>query len=217
MPCPIQNHLALGIDLGLHGLHAVAQSRLGKNHVQGHQIIIALGNGLPMGRSLGRQLCQNSLNFLLFLNQQLPQLVIGLYRLHGLHKERSAAGGDIVNHAGNGVFILAAHRHHIAVSPHGNDRLPQKLGIAGRGNDLLQALPHLGSGLTHMPPDVVQGRAGTVGNLLLTDNCVCDFILQEPIGGQRPEIAVQGAGFDAVPFPVSLHAPGGPKHARNPK
>ncbi len=217
MPRPVQHHLALGVDLGLHGFHAVAEPCFGKNQVQRHQIVIALGNGFPMGCRFGRQLRQNSLDFLLFFNQQLPQLIIRLHRLHGLHKKRSAAGRDIVNHARNGVFILAAHRHHIAVPPHGDNGLPQVFGIARRGDDLLQALPNLCPGLAHMPPDVVQGWAGTVGNLLLADNGVGDLVLQKAIGGQRPEITVQRSGFNAVSFAVCLDAPCCPKHPRNPK
>ena len=89
------------------------------------------------------------------------------------------------------ALILALDRHHIAVSPQGDDGVPEILGVAGRGDDLLQGVLDLRALDAHMPPDVCKLTAGSVGDLLLGENGICDLFLQIAVGRKFLEIDVQ--------------------------
>ena len=120
-----------------------------------------------------------------------------------------------MHQAGNGPLMLCLYRHHIAVLPHGDDGLLQGLGIAGRGDDLLQGVPGPGGGGPHLAADVGQLRAGAVGNLILAADGGADLLLQELVGMEGVEQMVDGRFAHGVIGNIAPHQPGALKHPGN--
>ena len=191
MPRPLQLRCSVGADLRLHAVHPQGKPGLGEDHIQRRQHLHAQVDALSEGCGLGGKLRQNPFDLLAFLDQQLPQGVVGVDRRHRLNKEGAAGGGHIMDKARDLALILALDRHHIAVSPQGDDGVPEILGVAGRGDDLLQGVLDLRTLNAHMPPDVCKLTAGSVGDLLLGENGIGDLFLQIAVGGKLLEIDVQ--------------------------
>ena len=209
-----QLQLAISADLRLHGVHGIGQLGAGKNTVDGHQHLIVVVDGVLIQGRLRRQLCQNPLNFRLFLDLQFPQFVVGVDRLHGLHKEGAAGSGHVVDQTGNVILALAFHRHHKPSGTDGHNALPQRLGIGGRRDDFLQGFPDFAALDSDMAADIRQRAAGAVGNLLLGDDGIGNPVFQIFIGRQLPEIDIQTRG-NSVGVGVSLDGPGHPETGCN--
>ena len=108
------------------------------------------------------------LDLKLFLGRELAQLVVGLDGRHRLDKERHARGGDVVHESRHGALVVCLDRDDIAVRAHGNDRLLQGPGIAGRGDDLLQRVARPRGRRAHIPPDRGEICRGAVRDLIFT-------------------------------------------------
>ena len=144
---------------GLAGLHLQGELSPGEDGVQQDQQGIVLPDILLMGGALGGQLRQDAFNLLFLPGRQLTQLVIGLHHPHGLNEEGGAAGGHVVDQAGDGVLVLRLHRYHVPVGADGNDGLLEVFGLVG-GDQPLEDVPHPGLGGAHVPPDGGQLAAG---------------------------------------------------------
>ncbi|CUP68050.1 Uncharacterised protein [Flavonifractor plautii] len=195
---------------GLAGIHPGGQLGPGKDHVQHHQQIVVLDDILFMPGAVGGELPQDALYLLFLPGLELPQLVVGLDHPHRLDKKGAAGAGHVVDQAGNVVFVLRLHRHHIPAGAHGDDGLLEVLGLRG-GDQLLQDVPHLGGRGPDVPPNVGQLRAGGVGDLVLPQNGGGNLVLQEAVGGQGGEKVVD-AGL-LIPLPGGV-VPGGPGAAQ---
>ena len=214
VPGPAQDN-APGLTGGALTVQFIAELGLGKDQIQPYQNLKVGRNIVPMLRAVGRQLRQDAVDLDLLLGGQLPQLVIGLDGGHGLNKQGSAGGRNIMHQAGNGPLMLCLYRHHIAVLPHGDDGLLQGLGIAGRGNNLLQGIPGPGSSGPHLAADVGQLRAGPVGDLILTADGGADLLFQKLVGMEGIEQVVDGRFAHGVIGDVAPHQPGTLKHPGN--
>ena len=113
---------------------------------------------------------------------------------------------------GHRVLVVGAHRQHIAVGAHGDDRLLQGLGVGRRGQDLVQRVPCPGRGRAHLAPDIREVRRGAVGDLVLGRDGRQDPLFQEFVRPQRVEEAVDAA---RLLFPVGQ--PGGGRSAPAPR
>ncbi len=100
MPGPAQGHAAPAADLRAAGVELIAQLRPCKDHIQLHQNVVVPEDVLHLGSAGGGQLPQDAVDLLLLPGLQLLQLVVGLHHAHGLHKQRSPGGGDVVDQAG---------------------------------------------------------------------------------------------------------------------
>ena len=114
-----------------------------------------------------------------------------------------------MDQAGDGVFELRLHRHHIAVGADGDDGLLEVLGLVG-GEDPLQNITDLGLRGPDVAADGGQLAAGRVGQLVLPDDGVGDGLLQEAVGGEGAEQVGDGSLF--LPGPVVLDGAGAPQH-----
>ena len=117
-----------------------------------------------------------------------------------------------MDQAGDGVFVLRLHRHHVPVGADGDDGLLEVLGLVG-GDELLQDVPHLGLRGTHVPADGGQLGAGRVGNLLLPQDGIGDGVLQKAVGGEGPKEVGDGGLF--LSPAVLPHAAGAAQHRRD--
>ena len=131
MAHPAQPQGAVPPDLGTHGVHPVAQLAPGEDHVQVHQGVVVPLDVLPVGRRLGGELRQDPLDLLLLLGLELNELIVGLHHPHGLHEQRGAGGGDVVDQARQISLVLGLHRHHEPAVPLGDDGLLEDLAVGG--------------------------------------------------------------------------------------
>ena len=113
------------------------------------------------------QLRQNPLDLLLLLQLQFPQGIVGIDGGHGLDEVGAAGGGNVMDKARYIIAALRFDRHHIAALADCDNGLPEELGIGGRGNDLLKAVPDLARLNAHMAANVRQSGRGIVGDLFL--------------------------------------------------
>ena len=215
MPRPFQGNGAPPYYLRAAAVHGIAQLRPGKDHIQMHQHVVVQQDVLHGVSALGGQLPQNALDLLFLPGLQLLQLIVGLHHAHGLHEQRGAGGGDVVDKAGDAALALRLHRHHEPPVPLGDQRLLQHLGVGGGGDDLLQDLPSLGGGDPHFPPDVRQLGAGGVGDGLLVQNGAVDTVLQIPVGVQSAEKAVDGRGLALALCVIFADPPGRRQQSRD--
>ena len=195
----------------LHPPHLGGELGPGEDHVQSHQGAVILLDGLARPSAVRAQLGQDALNLLLLLALQLLELVVGVDHPHGLDEEGAARAGHVVHQAGDVVLVLALHRHHIPAPPHGDDGLPQVLGLVGTQQPV-EHLPHLPRRHPDVPADVRQLRRGPVGDLLFAENGAGDLVLQEPVGGEGLEVAVQHRLGGGLARAVLLHGAGAAQH-----
>ena len=196
-------------------VHGIAQLCSGKNSVQLHQHIVVVEDGLPRRGALTAEHPQDTVDLLVLLGLQLLHLVVGLHHAHGLHKQCGAGGGHIVDKAWQTALALRFHRHHESAVPLGDEGLLQHLGVGWRGDDALQDLAALGGRHPHLPPDVRQLGAGSVGDGLLVQDGPADAVLQIFIGPQGGEQPVDGRGFPLPLRIVVADPPCGCQHAGN--
>ena len=86
MPGLAQLYSALIVHNGRACTHLIGKLCLGEDHIQLYQHLVVQIDGFSITCCLGRQLRQNPLNFLLFLQFQLPQGIICVDCGHGFHK-----------------------------------------------------------------------------------------------------------------------------------
>ena len=158
--------LALGV--GLAAVELVGELGLGKDQIQPDQYLVVGVDVVAVLGAVGGELCEDALDLKLFLGRELAQLVVGLDGRHRLDKERHARGGDVVHESRHGALVVCLDRDDIAVRAHGNDRLLQGPGIAGRGDDLLQRVARPRGRRAHIPPDRGEICRGAVRDLIFT-------------------------------------------------
>ena len=215
MPGPPQVDGPVPANLRAHAVHLVAELAPGKDQVQMDQRVVVPLDILPVGRRFRGQLRQNAFDLLLLLGLQLDQLVVGLDNAHGLHEQRGAGGGNVVDQTRQIAFVLCLYRHHKATVPLGDDSLLQNLAVAGGGDDLLQNLAALGLGRPHMPPDIRQLRAGRVGDGVLVHDAALDLLLQKTVAMEGQKQVVDGRLFRGLVVEVLPGPAGGGQHPRD--
>ena len=113
-----------------------------------------------------------------------------------------------MDQAGDLVFELRLHRHHVPPRALGDDVLLEVLGLGG-GEDALQNVPHLALRGPHVPADGGQLGAGRVGQLPVPHDGAGDRVLQEAVGLQGPEEDVDGGLVLLVALAIVLGGAGG--------
>ena len=207
-------HPAGVIHNGRPGPHFVGQLCLCEDDIQLHQQTVIQIDVLGMSSRLTGQLRQNPLNFLLLLQLQLPQCVVGIHSGHGLHEISRAGGGDIMHQTGNIIFTFGFHGYHIPSLTDGDDGFPKELAVSRRGNNLLKAVPDFSGLNAHMAADVRQFRGCGVRNFLLRKNRTEDSVFQIFIGSQSVEQRIQDCGL-VVFRHIALDGSGTAEHSAN--
>ena len=118
-----------------------------------------------------------------------------------------------MDQAGDIVFVLTLHGHHVAAPPHGDDGVLKIFGLVGR-DEAAQHVPHLARRRPDVPPDVGQLRRGRVGDLILAQDRAGDLVLQKAVGGEAVEVTVQHR-LPLAPAAVLPHRAGTAKHLGN--
>ena len=195
--------------LFLHGgrltVQLVAELGLGEDEIQPGQQLKIRVNILPVLGAVGGELGKDALDLKLLLGGQLPQLVVGLDRRHGLHEQGLPRGGDVVHQPRHRALVIGPHGHHIAVGAHGDDRLLQRLGVRGRGEDLLQGVARSRGGGAHLAADGGKLRGRPVRDLVLPDDGGVDLLLQKLVGAQGIEQGVDGGLAHGIVPDVAAH------------
>ena len=193
----------------------VGELCLGKNEVEAHEHVKVARDVLPVRGALGRELGEDALDLRLFTCAQLPQLVVCLHGGHRLDEQRRAGGRHVVHEAGHGALVLRLDRHHVALGAHGDDRLLQRLGIARRGDDLLQRIVHARARGADQPADGRQLARRAVGDLVLAGDGGEDLLLQKAVGLQGAEEVVDARLVLPLAGAVAAHAARRLQHARD--
>ena len=193
----------------------VGELCLGKNEVEAHEHVKVARDVLPVRGALGRELSEDALDLRLFTCAQLPQLVVRLHGGHRLDEQRRAGGRHVVHEAGHGALVLGLDRHDIALGAHGDDRLLQRLGIARRGDDLLQRIVHARARGADQPADGRQLARRAVGDLVLAGDGGEDLLLQKAVGLQGAEEVVDARLVLPLAGAVAAHAARRLQHACN--
>ena len=115
-----------------------------------------------------------------------------------------------MDHAGEAAPVFGLHRHDKTAVALGDDAVLQGLGIAG--GDLGQNIPHLGGGGADLAADLIELRAGVVGDLLLRHDGGLDLFFQIFVPGEEGEVPVQGGLLPLTLVPVVLSQAGGAQH-----
>ena len=193
----------------------VGELGLGKNEVQAHEHVKVARDILPVRGALGRELGEDALDLRFFARAQLPQLVVRLHGGHRLDEQRRTGGRHVVHEAGHGALVLCLDRHHVALGTHGDDRLLQRLGIARRGDDLLQRVVHTRTRGADQPADGRQLARRAVGDLVLAGDGGEDPLLQKAVGLQGAEEVVDARLVLPLAGAVTAHAARRLQHARD--
>ena len=216
MPCIAQLYPALVVHHRLPGTHPVSQLRLGKDHIKPYQHGKVQVDIIPMRGSFTGQFRKDPFNFLLFLDLQLAQGIVGIDRRHGFHKIGRTGGGYIVHKTGHIIFALTLHRHHIAALANGDDRIPEELGIGRRRNDLLQAIADLARLDLHVAANIRKLGTSIVRNFFLGQNSPKDPVFQVLFGTQSLKKRIDN-GFLFIFGDVTLDSSGAAKHCGDPQ
>ena len=120
-----------------------------------------------------------------------------------------------MHEAGHGALMLRLDRHHVALGTHGDDRLLQRLGIARRGDDLLQRVVHARARGADQPADGRQLARRAVGDLVLAGDGGEDLLLQKAVGLQGAEEIVDARLVLPLAGAVAAHAARRLQHARD--
>ena len=211
MPGPDQLQGAVGPNFRLDGAHLIGKLGLGEDHVQLRQQLVVRLDLIPVLGGHGGQLRQDALDLRLLRQGQLPQGVVGVDGAHGLNEEGAAGGGHVVHQAGDGGLALRLDRHHVAVAPHGDDGLPQGLGVGGRRDDFVQGFLDLGALCPHFAADRSQLAAGGVGDLVLGEDGPGDAVLEVAVGHELVEQGIED-GVHVVAVAVGLDGAGAAQH-----
>ncbi len=193
----------------------VAELGLGEDQVQPGQQLEVRVDVLPVLGAVGGELGEDPLDLELLLGRQLAQLVVGLDRRHRLDEQGLASGGDVVHKPRHRALVVGPDGHDVAVGAHRDDRLLQRLGVGGRGEDLLQRVPRPCRGGAHLAPDRGKLRGSAVRDLLLPHDGGVDLFFQKLVGPQRVEQGVdRGLAHGIVPD-VAAHQPRALEHPRD--
>ena len=173
----MQDNFPILAHLGHHGLHLIGHLCLGKNQIQLHRILVAVNNGIGKAPRFLGQLQQDAGDLVLLIGAQNANLIVQLHHTHGLDKHRGAAGGGVVDQAGNLPAELRFDRHHVTSAPLGDDALLKVL-LVGRGADqLVQLFPHPLGSCTDLPANSRQRGRGIIRHFFLIDDTHEDFFL----------------------------------------
>ena len=194
-------------------IELVGKLCLGKDEVEAHEHVKVARNVLAVRRALGRELGKDALDLGLFARVQLPQLVVRLHGGHRLDEQRRAGGRHIVHEPGHGALVLGLDRHDVALGARGDDRFLQRLGIARRGDDLLQRIVHARARRTDQAADGRKLARRAVGDLVLTGDGGEDLLLQIAVCLQRAEEVVDARLVLPVARAVAAHGARRLQHA----
>ena len=211
MPGISQLYPALVVHQRRPGIHAISQLGFCKDDIQSNQHIQIQLDVLPMGCRFRGQLRQNPLDFLLLLQFQFTQCVVGINSGHGLDEKGRSAGRNVMYQTRHIVAALGFHGYHIPSVPDGDNRFPEELGIGRRRNNLLQAVPNLGRLNPHMTANVCKGRAGRVSDFLFGENRTKNPVFQVFVGAEGIEQGCQN-GLFIILGDVALDGSGRTQH-----
>ena len=195
------------------GVHLVGELGLGKNDVEAHEHVEVQRNILAVGSTVCAELGEDALDLGLFLRAELAQLVVRLHGRHRLDEERRAGTGNIVDEPRYRALVLGLDGHDIALGARGDDGFLQRLGIARRGDDLLQRVMDSRAGRADQSADGGQLRRSRVRDLVLPDDGARDLFLQEFVRLQGVEKIIDAGLFLALEGAVAAHASRGGKDA----
>ena len=216
MPGIAQLYPALIVHQRRPGTHPEGKLRLGKDHIQIDEQAHIHVDIFPVGCRLRGKLRKDPLDLLLLLQFQFTQGIVGVHCGHGFHKIGGAGGGYIMHKTGNVVFAFTLHGHHIAALTDGDDRLPEKFGVCGRRNNLLQTITDLARLDAHMTADIRKLRACVVSDLFLAEDSAADPVFQVFVRHKAAEHGIQHGSL-VLFVTVAFHRPGAAKHTGDPQ
>ena len=178
---------------------------LGEDDVQPHEHIKVQRDVLAVGGAVGTELSQDALDLRLLLRAQLPELIVCLHCRHGLDEERRAGAGHVVHESGHGPLVLGLDGDDVALGARRDDGLLQGLGVARRGDDLLQRVVHSRARRADEPADGGKLGARRVRDLVLAHDGAGDLVLQKIIRLQGVEEIVDAGLLLALDGAVAAH------------
>ena len=134
--------VALCIKQGLCPIHGKGKICLCKNKVKLRQQFQIPLNRKRICRHHIRKGNQNLFDFFLFLRLQLLDFIVQLNHTQGLHKQRRACVGLIVNHSRKGASVFRLNRHAISVITNGNHKILQHIAVCRGIDNPIQMLLH---------------------------------------------------------------------------
>ncbi len=132
-----------------------------------------------------RQLCQHLFDFLLFLDEELPEGIIEFHDRCRLDEKGRACLGLIVHQARHLRLILCLYRQAVAIVPHG-DHIVLEIGGAAAVYHLCQLGMNPFIGLQDAAAHLFEGRAGIICHFLLGENAPAD--LGRKLGQRRQAV-----------------------------
>ena len=173
----------------------VGKLRLGKDEVEPDEHVKIEGDILAVRGAVGGELHEDALNLGLLLCAQLPQLIVRLDGGHRLDEERGAGAGHVVHETGDAALVFGLDGDDVALGAHGDDRLLQRLGVARRGDDLLQRIVHPRARGADQAADGGELRRRRVRNLVLAHDGTGDLVLEELVRLQSGEHVVNAGAL----------------------
>ncbi len=153
MPRLFQHDPAMVVDFRQGCLHPVGEVCFGKDHIELHRRAVAADDRVGKVAGFCGKLCQDPLDFFLFLQLKHPYLIVQFHGVHRLDKQRRSASGRVVNQAGHLAPVLCPNRDDKAAAPDGDDRILQIFLISCGPRHPVQHLPRFRRGCTDLPPD----------------------------------------------------------------
>ena len=193
----------------------VGQLRLGEDEVEPDEHVEIEGDVLAVRGAVGGELHEDALDLGLLLRAQFAQLVVRLDGGHRLDEERGAGAGHVVHEAGDAALVLGLDGNDIALGAHGDNRLLQRLGVARRGDDLLQRVVHPCARGADQAADGGELRRRGVRNLVLAHDGAGDLVLEELVRLQGGEHVINAGALLLFTQTVGAHGAGSREHARN--
>ena len=183
------------VELGQRCAHLLGQHALGKGEIQMVQDVDIAAQRIRVRCKLPGQRLQNAGDLLLFAGAQLFEVIAHFHHSNRLHKQRCACGALVMHDAGHIGAALCLDGDAVAIPAHCNDGVLQKLGVAAGVDHVVELIAHTLVGGTDLPADGAQLRAGTVGDFLLAEDGIVDFLLHASQRGQAGSQAGQDRGI----------------------
>ena len=200
MPCLAETDTPFRVEYRGGAVHIHGKARPGKDKIKvGHQLHVQQ-DLFCMSRGLSAQRGQDGFDLFLFLQLQLPDVVVELHDRHRLDKECCAGGGLVVDHAGDLVFIFCFDGDTVPAAAHGDDGI---LKIIARASvyDGIQLCVDPVIGIPDGSADM--GKTGTcvIAHLILREDASPDLRGERGERLERAEHGFEGIVYGGiVPF-----------------
>ena len=155
---------------GRKGFHIGGKIGFCKVKIQRGTDDVVAADSICPGAAFCTQLCNDALDFLLFLAFQYPDVIVGFHNGHRFYKEGLTGCRGIMHQTGNGTSVLCLYRQYESAVTQGHPVILQAVLDGLFAHHVVQGIPELLLRLVFLAANGGQGAAGTVCQFLFGED-----------------------------------------------